>query len=126
MTPLTASISLQPSNTSNCLSVLVSEIISSNIQYLDHQITQITRPFQFSKPTELSVVTDIPNHDTMENMFFQYELYSRKKWLLMHVKTLLTKTNALLILNMLSDNCLCEFEKEEIGYILNGSSSGYY
>lgn len=122
MTP-TASISSPPSQTSTCLSVLVTEIISSNIQYLDHQINRITRPFQISKPTGLPVKNDAFQEKKIENMFYQYEVYSRKKWLLMHVKSLLNKTNALLILNMLSDNCLCEFEKEEIGFILNGASN---
>lgn len=123
MPPLTPSLSAQPNPSSNDISILVTEIISSNIQYLDHQINQIARPFQLSGPEDLSVKNNPILEDKMENMFFQYEIYSRKKWLLTHVKTLLTKTNALLILNMLSDNYLCEFEKEEISYILNGTSN---
>ena len=119
---MTASTNLLLNSTSPCLRTLVEDLLSSNIQYLDHQINRITRPFQFSI-TEYSHSTEgTLSKNELENMFFQYERFSRKKWLLLHVKTLLTKSNATLILNLLSDNYLCEFEKEELNLVLNGSS----
>ena len=108
-------------NSTPCVSQLVKEILSSNIQYLDHQINRITRPFTDRTWEEHNKKQEALPIDKMESMFFQYEYFSRKKWLLVHVKTLLTNTNAMLILMMLSENCLCEFNKEEIGVVLNGA-----
>ena len=103
------------------VSVLVKRILASNIQYLDHQINRIARPFQLSLSEGLPAnVISLPI-DRMEEVFSQYEYYSRKKWLLFHVQSLLTHRNASLILTMLSDNYLCEFDKEEIEVVLNGT-----
>ena len=105
------------------ISLLVREILTSNIQYLDYQINRITRAFDFSATQNIpSEYKPMPIHE-MDRIFCQYEYISRKKWLLIHVRTLLTTTNALLIFNMLSDNCLCDFDKEEMGVILNGLSN---
>ena len=103
------------------LSTLVKDILSSNIQYLNHQIKCITRPLQFLVTEDKYSKNNAMLVQDMESIFHQYERFSRKKWLLTHVLSLLTETNALLILNMLSDNCLCEFDIEEIEFILNGS-----
>jgi len=91
---------------------------------LDYQINRIARPFQLSLSEGISINTTSLPIDRMEEVFSQYEYYryySRKKWLLFHVQSLLTQQNASLILTMLSDNYLCEFDKEEIEVILNGT-----
>lgn len=99
-------------------------IIDSKIQYLDHQTKGIVRPLIKETSQEDSLAGEAKSDSFMpleavEKMFIQFEQQSKRKKLLLQLKTLLNSNNALLVLALLSDNTIYEFDEQEILYILN-------
>ncbi len=104
-------------------SAVVNEILTSKIQYLDYQINQIISPFLLEElecPEKIAFTSTDLIMQEIEKLFIQFEQVTYKKYLLRHVKKILTNTNATLVLAMLSNNYLYEFSKHEIEIILNG------
>jgi len=100
-------------------------IIDSKIQYLDHQTKVIVRPLIKDKALEDTVVGEAKSDSFMpleaeEKMFLQFEQQSKRKKLLLRLKMLLNSNNALLVLALLSDNNIYEFDEQEILFILEG------
>jgi len=101
-------------------------IIDSKIQYLDHQTKGIVRPLIKAKPFQETVQGEANSDSFMpleavEKMFIQFEQQSKRKKLLLQLRMLLNSNNALLVLALLSDNTIYEFEEQEILYILDSN-----
>ena len=99
-----------------CSSIFVKRILASTIQQLEHKINLIARPSNFSdsEQSTTSIKTKYPIEES-EHDFYKYDYYRRKKYLLLHVQSLLTPNNAGLIHCILVDNYLCDFEDEKLG-----------
>jgi len=98
-----------------CSSIFVKRILASTIQQLEHKINLIARPSSFSSSEQSTapIKTKYPIEES-EQDFYKYEYYRRKKYLLLHIQSLLTPDNADLIHCLLVDNYLCEFEGGEL------------
>jgi len=99
-------------------------IIDSKIQYLDHQTKGIVRPLiketSFEETVQGEASSDSFMHlEAVEKMFIQFEQQSKRKKLLLQLKMLLNSNNALLVLALLSDNTIYEFNEQEVLYILD-------
>ena len=115
-------------NSTDSVSVMdnIYGIIDSKIQYLDHQTKGIVRPLIKETICEENVQGEAKSDSCMpleavEKMFIQFEQQSKKKKLLLQLRMLLNATNALLVLALLSDNTLYEFEEKEVLFILDSN-----
>ena len=100
------------------------KVIDSKIQYLDHQTKGIVRPLlsETNNAEELigEAKSDSPlSLQAVEQLFLHFEKQSRRKKLLLHLRTLLNLDNAMLVLELLTDDQLFVFSEEEIQYILD-------
>ena len=99
-------------------------IIDSKIQYLDHQTNGLVRPLMQAPSFDKEVVGATKSDSSCfledaEKMFSHFEQQSRRKKILLCLRTLLDDDNALLALALLSDNTLFEFDTQEIAFILD-------
>lgn len=101
----------------------VYSIIDSKIQYLNHQTKGITHPWLEKEADETGVAgeakSDSVSFEKVEELFLQFEIQSKKKKLLLCLRGLLTESNALIALALLSENNLFAFNEKEIAYILD-------
>ena len=100
------------------------KVIDSKIQYLDYQTKGIVRPLlsETNNAEELigEAKSDSPlSLQAVEQLFLHFEKQSRRKKLLLHLRTLLNLDNAMLVLELLTDDQLFVFSEEEIQYILD-------
>ena len=103
-------------------------IIDSKIQYLDHQTNGLVRPLIQPPTLDTQVVGESKSDSSFlledaEKMFSHFELQSKRKKILLCLRTLLDSDNALLALALLSDNTLFEFDTKEITFILDKKSA---
>jgi len=111
-------------NNTNSVMENIYGIIDSKIQYLDHQTKGIVRPLiketSFEETVQGEASSDSFMHlEAVEKMFIQFEQQSKRKKLLLQLKMLLNSNNALLVLALLSDNTIYEFNEQEVLYILD-------
>ena len=100
------------------------KVLDSKIQYLDHQTKGIVRPLlsETNNAEELvgEAKSDSPlSLQAVEQLFLHFEKQSRRKKLLLYLRTLLNLDNAMLVLELLTDDQLFVFSEEEIQYILD-------
>ncbi len=100
------------------------KVIDSKIQFLDHQTKGIVRPLLSETSNAEEQVgeakSDSPlSLQAVEQLFLHFEKHSRRKKLLLHLRTLLNNDNAMLVLELLTDDQLFVFSEEEIHYILD-------
>ena len=111
-------------NNTNSVIENIYGIIDSKIQYLDHQTKGIVQPLIAENSFEDTVEGEAKSDSSMpleavEKMFIQFEQHSKRKKLLLQLKMLLNSNNAMLVLALLSDNTIYEFDEREILFILD-------
>ena len=102
-------------------------VIDSKIQYLNHQTKGIVPSLVPTSTAHEEGIgeakSDSPlSLEEVEKLFLYVEQQSRKKKLLLHLRSLLNPENVILVLALLTDNKLYEFSEREINYILDTKS----
>ncbi len=102
----------------------VYSIIDSKIQYLDYQTKELVRPLS-EESTPKETVTGAAKSDSFvtlheaEQLFLHFEKQSRFKKLLLLTRRYLDNDNALLILSLLADDLLLNFNEKDLAYLLD-------
>ena len=101
----------------------VFNVIDSKIQYLDYQTKGNVPPMVPSCTSAAGggeAKSDSPlSLAEVERLFLYVEQQSRKKKLLLHLRSLVNRDNVLLILSLIADDKFSEFDEREINYILD-------